>query len=370
MAPKVNPRVKKSTKRREPPTDVNRPLAKDSLEPASGHELTVSAWTMSMPQGIYCFRVRDAAPSHSDDNLTLPAVQISPGPGIARGVVEFTQGGSMAGGWLYASGDTVIVNVTAASAPILITSVRSPGGSALAIEVDRLSGGAEVPAPVPSAVPRTALQPHAPRPGPAAKFASVRGLSIRTTLHIRNRGDVIFEDTEWAGRIGRGFAIEALSITPLEKLGASDIQYKALTATGFETPWISDGAACGTTGMAIPLVGFAIRLKSEHVKNYDVEYSGCFLSGKIVGPLHNGAPCRSPEANDVLEGIQLIINKRARAKPTPRSSGQHTKASIVENANPQRSSFAKKAIRKIVGNAVAKPPTKKIPAKRTGGSRS
>ena len=351
LASKARPLVKKSTKLHgPPPTDVEEwPLGKGALEPTRRNELTVSAWTMSMPQGIYCFRVSEAAPSRSTENLALPAVQISPGPGVARGILEFTQGGGPAGGWLYAKGDAVVVNVLAASAPVLITSVRSPSGSALAIDIERLSGDGEMQAPVPSAVLNAAPKPSSPPPLPPAEAASTRQLSVRTVLHIRNRGDVTFENTSWAGRIGRGYAIEAFSITPLEKLVASDIQYKGLTATGFETPWISEGAICGTTGMAVPLVGFAIRLKLEQTKTYDTEYSGYFQSGKTIGPLRNGAPCRSPEPNDVLEGIQLVISKSAGARSAPRPSKQR-------NANVRQKPRANLPV-------VAKPKAKKTRAR-------
>jgi hypothetical protein len=63
--------------------------------------------------------------------------------------------------------------------------------------------------------------------------------------------------------------------------------------------------------MGIPLVGFAMRLRpSPAAAGYDCEYSGYFQSGLTVGPLRNGAPCRSSVANDPLEGIQVRLVKR------------------------------------------------------------
>jgi hypothetical protein len=92
------------------------------------------------------------------------------------------------------------------------------------------------------------------------------------------------------------------------------VEYKGLTGSGFETPWLSDDEMCGTKGMSVPLVGFAVRLKpGAATANYDCEYSGYFKSGLTVGPLRNGAPCRSTVANDPLEGIQLTIRRRAAA---------------------------------------------------------
>jgi hypothetical protein len=69
---------------------------------------------------------------------------------------------------------------------------------------------------------------------------------------------------------------------------------------------------CGTKGMAVPLVGFAVRLKpSTAAAAFDCEYSGYFQSGVTVGPLRNGAPCRSTVATDPLEGIQIRLVRRA-----------------------------------------------------------
>ena len=146
---------------------------------------------------------------------------------------------------------------------------------------------------------------------PAADTFTVP-LQIKT--HIRSRGDVNFADAPWAGRVAPGLWIESFSIEPLKYLAAHDIEYKGLTGTGFETPWLSDDQICGTKGMSVPLVGFAMRLKpSPLTSTYECEYFGYYRSGVTVGPMRNGAPCRSTVANDPLEGIQIRITKRALA---------------------------------------------------------
>ena len=43
---------------------------------------------------------------------------------------------------------------------------------------------------------------------------------------------------------------------------------------------------------------------------YECEYRGSFSSGRIVGPVRNGALCRS-EPGDRLEAIQLFIVPRS-----------------------------------------------------------
>jgi hypothetical protein len=156
-----------------------------------------------------------------------------------------------------------------------------------------------------------------------------------------------FADAPWAGRVAPGLWIESFAVRPMRLLGAHDVEYKGLTGSGFETPWLSDEKMCGTKGMAVPLVGFAVRLKpSAATAGYDCEYSGYFQSGVTVGPLRNGAPCRSTVANDPLEGIQVRVTKRPSAalpagptataggaKPGERGIGTR---SNLGSANPTR----------------------------------
>jgi hypothetical protein len=134
---------------------------------------------------------------------------------------------------------------------------------------------------------------------------------------------MMFSDVPWAGRLGPGLWIESFSVKPLERFTAQDIEYKALTGNGFETPWLSDEKMCGTKGMATPLLGFAIRLRpSSLAAAYDCEYTGYFQSGHTAGPLRNGVPCRSSVASDPLEGIQLrLIKRSATMRPTVRAVG-------------------------------------------------
>jgi hypothetical protein len=142
-------------------------------------------------------------------------------------------------------------------------------------------------------------------------------LPVRVTLHVRARGNMTFTSEPWAGRVAPGLWLEAFAVSPLESVAAGEIEYKGLTGSGFETPWTSDDQPCGTQGMSVPLVGFALRLKATPATlAYDCEYSGYFQSGLTVGPLRNGAPCRSTVANDPLEGIQVRIVKQIAAKTT------------------------------------------------------
>lgn len=137
----------------------------------------------------------------------LPALHVGLGPSVPVGGIEFLSGRDDGARWLYAPGDMLIAKVIDRPVTVFLTSVRAAGAQALAVEVDRLD----------------------PRSEPAADGAGARNepprsseepLRVQLTAHISNRGDVVFIDTDWAGRLGRGLSIEAFSVVPLERLGA------------------------------------------------------------------------------------------------------------------------------------------------------
>ncbi|HLZ99520.1 MAG TPA: hypothetical protein VKP66_16415, partial [Steroidobacteraceae bacterium] len=216
-----------------------------------------------------------------------------------------------------------------------------------------------VEAPAAAEAPAPALL----EPPPVSLAADTLSIPLQIKTHIRSRGDMTFTDAPWAGRVAPGLWIESFSIQPLKQLSAQDIEYKGLTGTGFETPWLTEDQNCGTKGISVPLVGFAMRLKpGPATAAYECEYSGYYRSGVTVGPLRNGAPCRSMVANDPLEGIRISIVKRSKsaavsAKPKsettlPRvvapSFGRYRDAEIVpgiENLAASQSS-AKAAVPK------------------------
>jgi glycosyltransferase involved in cell wall biosynthesis len=302
--------------------------------------LSASVQVLPLPAGLYLFSVKTAGTpaAKSNGQLALPALHVGLGPGVRSEQIEFVAGPSTEGAWLFAVGDLLVTKVKGNGATLILTSVRGPGGEVLGIKVERLDVRADAdPAAATTAAPRTAAPvvatgasvpptPASPVPTPAAKsapkgpanipdsVASSLPVPLHVQAHIRSRGDMSFAAVPWAGRIAPGLWIESFSIRPLERLGPQDIEYKGLTGTGFETPWLSEDKMCGTRGMAVPLVGFAVRLKPGSAATaYESEYSGFFKSGLTVGPLRNGAPCRSTLANDPLEGIQVRILKRSSA---------------------------------------------------------
>jgi GT2 family glycosyltransferase len=279
--------------------------------------LSASVQVLPLPAGLYLFSVKSSGSTavHTVNQLALPAMHVGLGPGVKPEQIQFLEDPSGHGAWLFAATDQLVAKIATGGATLILTSVRAPSGEVLSIKVERLNARLDATlafsAPVPGVTARTdngLTAVDAPRPPVFGSAAANLPLSIQIGTHIRTRGDMIFADAPWAGRVAPGLWIESFSVRPLQQFGAGDIEYKGLTGSGFETPWVSDDLPCGTKGMAVPLVGFALRLKpSPAASGFDCEYSGYFQSGLTVGPLKNGAPCRSTVANDPLEGIQIRL---------------------------------------------------------------
>ena len=299
--------------------------------------MSASVQVLPLPPGLYLFSVKaaDPTPARANGALVLPAVHVGLGPGMRPDQVEFIAGPNTHGAWLFSQGDLLVTKVNGTGATLVMTSVRAPGGEVLSIKVERLESRADATPGQLAASPVVAKHAGKPAKEPEFSFGNQRYLPVQIGAHIRSRGDMMFVDAPWAGRVAPGLWIEAFSVLPLNQFGASDVEYKGLTGSGFETPWLSDDKMCGTKGMAVPLVGFAVRLKPGAASaGYDCEYSGYFQSGVTVGPLRNGAPCRSTVANDPLEGMQVRLLKRESASLPSQDAPSAGSAKVADRATP------------------------------------
>jgi GT2 family glycosyltransferase len=317
-----------------PPLDGAKMARKQSGEPtvkraADGNaeqttQVGASVQVLPLPPGLYLFSVTAARPvvAAATGQLSLPAVHVGLAPGVRTEEVEFVAAPSTHGGWLFSKGDLLVTKVNGSGATLVLTSMRAPGGEVLSIKVERLEARADGVAGETTGESHektsqergdaARLHDGSGNKLPASRASDGTTVPLQIGAHIRTRGDMSFLDVPWAGRVAPGLWLESFSVRPLARFVAQDIEYKGLTGSGFETPWLSDDKMCGTKGMSTPLLGFAIRLRpGPTAAAYDCEYSGYFASGLTVGPLRNGVPCRSSVASDPLEGIQVRLVKRS-----------------------------------------------------------
>jgi hypothetical protein len=272
---------------------------------------------VALEPGFYAFSLAGGRrPREPITGLPLPAIHVCDAE--ADGGFEITDEAGRTGSWL-GGGSTVLFVKSRQAGEALVTAYlsREPEAPPVELEIRRFDAGDEG---IGASEPDAALPPLMTLRLGAADAAVDSGSSVRLDVvaHIRERGDVRFSGTGAIGRLGPGQWIEAFTIGSPDPAAAA-IEYKGLSASGSETPWLGCGSTCGETGAGSPLLGFAVRQKAAAAgaaARFDCEYTGYFQSGAVVGPLRNGAPCLSPHDNDPLEGMALSIAPRpARGGP-------------------------------------------------------
>jgi hypothetical protein len=287
--------------------------------PESDAPQHVVARLVPLDPGLYAFSL--AAETRRREpvvGLALPTVHVCAAPRQA-GTLEITDSFGRAGSWLGDRHEVLFVKSSAGGSAVLVTGYLEHDPDTLPLDLDIRRVAA--PGPVTPAAEGTERESAGVmttlplvmtlRLGGPAATVDPQSVGLDIVAHIRSRGDVRFLDTPWIGRLGSGLWIEGFIIVPYGRLAAAPIEYKGLSASGTETPWIDSGTLCGTRGMGIPLIGFAVRQKAgAGDAPFDCEYTGYFQSGAAAGPTRNGAPCRSTIDNDALEGMELRITPR------------------------------------------------------------
>jgi hypothetical protein len=270
-----------------------------------------AARIVTLEPGLYAFTLpgvryrRERIPG-----LPLPAIQVC--AATAGGGFEITDEAGRPGSWL--GGGMVLFVKSPEGGAALVTAylAREADAPPLDVEIRRIDRAGD--RKIAASVPNTGLPPLMTLRLDASDAAAASTSSVRldAIAHIRGRGDVRFAGGGVIGRLGPGLWIEAFAIASPDAAAAVGIEYKGLSASGSETPWLDCGSICGEAGTGIALLGFAVRQKagSGSAARFDCEYSGYFQSGSVVGPLRNGAPCRSPRDNDALEGMALSVTPR------------------------------------------------------------
>ena len=272
-----------------------------------GADAAAVARLVTLEPGFYAFTLGGARRWREPlIGLPLPAIRVC--EAAETGGLEITDEAGRAGSWLGGGNTTLLVKSRGGDALVTAFLARQPEAPPVELEIRRLdvAEGSGVGAADPNETlpPWMTIQLGAADTGGAARLDVV--------AHIRGRGDVRFAGTGVIGRLGPDLWMEAFTVGSPEAAVAAAIEYKGLSASGSETPWLPCGETCGESGAGLPLLGFALRQKAaaRGAARFDCEYTGYFQSGAVVGPLRNGAPCLSPRDNDPLEGMALSVTPR------------------------------------------------------------
>ena len=303
------PAPARKTPTRAAPRPASRPAApppsaapaQTAAQAAGVEELKVSAHMMTLDAGLFCI-VNEANPAAAQRG-GLPGVRVSPPP-LAPDSVEILA--FRPDGWLSGLGDAALVRVARGPARVMVTVYQLPGqaDSAPRLQVLRLAAATGAPAAQPAAAPVAAPVAAAPA-------------RMDLLAHIQTRGDVGARFGDWLGEAGSGHWIEGIAIAAPEGIDPADLTYQAVLGRGWLSPWVEAGHYCGSRGMALPLLGFRVRLQGEAAKRFDLRCEATFIDGSKTRPVGNDETCES-ESLAALESMRVTLLPCAAAKPAPR----------------------------------------------------
>jgi hypothetical protein len=270
--------------------------------------VVASSKLLELAHGLYGLSIGGMAGERRElAGLAIPATHITSLPSGGLACVEVFAASPGPAGWLGPGGGTVGIKIPSDRGYVLITTYRlaEQEASPLEIQVVRIDR------------PLQAVASPGPEQSknPAAEAPADQDVKTEIILHIAGQGDCRFGGGEWIGSRNQGRQIEAFSVRPMEKLAATDVEYKAYGPGGRETPWVTAAKLCGTRGRGISLTGFAIRLGSQPNERFDVVYEGAFVASGVAGPRRNGEPCMPLRPDDPLEAVKIRVIERVAAMP-------------------------------------------------------
>ena len=254
-------------------------------------ELRVSGNLMTLDAGLFCVFQAPGSPV-PDPATGLPGVRVSLAPGMMNRPESVSISTFRADGWLDGTG--ALVRVKEGPAQILVTiyqSGRQSGDTAPRLQVLRLNGEQAASAPQPAAAPRAPVE------------------EPDVLAHVQGTGDVGGKIGDWIGVRGSRVWMEGFGVAPHMGIDLEDIEYQGVLGRGWLSPWVQGGKFCGSRGMALPLLGFKLRLKGNAAKTFTCSYSATFIDGSAVGPIAAGEACEA-ESLAAMEALQIDLRPR------------------------------------------------------------
>lgn len=300
--------------------------------------LEVTGQFLAFETGLYAVDVVSARSVATDVGLRLPCVRIEPLPASAGAGQAFVSG-TAEGGWL-AGGATAFVLVVGGRTRVMLTVYKAAGGMAppeLRVRPLGVAMGVADPeaskAPQPDTpepprgtaivVPAVATPPVPASDVPPAQvahpapMASAGRPGVVVMAHVQGVGDVPADAQGWAGRAGSRAPVEGFSVA-VDGVDASEIEYQAILGDQWNTPWTRGGGFCGSRGMALPILGFRVRLVGAAAERLECRYGGAFVGRGEVGPMGDGAPCQAGQA--FLEALRVVVTPRGSENALPETA--------------------------------------------------
>jgi hypothetical protein len=276
--------------------------------------IAASARLLELAHGLYGLSFGETKGKRGElAGLAMPSTHITGVPVDGLAAVEVFAASVGAAGWLGPEGGTVAVKIPSDRGRVLITTYRLADQEAAPLDIQIVRIDRPLPPPTPGFASTAEISPPGSEQSAehTVKDPARGDVNLEIVLHIERIGDRRFVGGEWVGSRGQGRPIQAFSVRPLEKLAATDIEYKAYGPGGRETPWVTAAALCGTRGQGIALTGFAIRLLAQPSERFEVVYQGAFAESGVTEPRRNGEPCAPSSVDDALEAMHIRVIERA-----------------------------------------------------------
>ena len=263
--------------------------------------------TITLAKGLYKISaIGSGSQASANDMLATPALFIAPimhNDQVAATFLGRTRDFAM----LSAEDSMTILHVHLPSVDLCIFSVTEGAAEPLDLKIDALAMKSEsAPEPEPVSAP--------PEPSPAAASPSKKSDIDRRNhilMHLSGIGDAQVEIEHDLAPSQKPTAVEGFSLHFVSKgIPEAAVEYKALAINGAETPWVKNGAFCGSRGYGVPLIGLAMRPLSAGI---ECEYQVRFLSGALSAVVKNGMPLKSAVASDPISSITVKLTMRAAA---------------------------------------------------------
>jgi hypothetical protein len=274
---------------------------------ASG-QLQTSGQILTFEPGLYAVDIRGKGRRAQGNAFSLPCARLDP---IQSGPGRATVSTLSEGGWLAFTDQTMFLQVVDSPVDVLLTTYRgagAPGAPELTIKAIRGVVAAD------ASVDEDGLL----RTNSAG---ANQGVAAPLTLmaHVEKIGDVCVGLGEWVSAPPES-SIEGIRIETQGHLAVAKLEYQAIYAEGWQTPWFRAGDYCGSRGMSLPFRGFRVRLVGDAAADFNCSYWGRFADGIEVGPVFDGMACES--LGQTLCSLRVQVTERAATLAAPPSAAR------------------------------------------------
>ncbi len=291
----------------------------DPGDPTQIPGMNVASRTIRLDPGLFALSLPQG-PSDPAQGLPAARVSLPPGPSGQRGAVRILA--SRDDGWMTIGDEPTLLRAPSGGGHAMVTLYWAGTMAPPAMKLERVNTDPSAASMSGGTVPGSGAQGFGAQgfgtPGLGGQGLGGQGLGGQAGLapqpeivaHIEGHGDTDGRFGEWVGRRGSGRAIEGFSLTPRMGLTPDDFEIRAVLGRDWLSPWLPGGHFCGSRGLALPLRGFCLRLRSQAAARLDFACMARFVDGSEIGPAGSGQICAAPSFAP-LEAFQIGLRPLA-----------------------------------------------------------